>query len=314
MISAYFTIGSKCNHKCLFCPCIWEERNQEIVLSVFQKMINEIEVNKKIDSVILSGGEPTIQNNFFEILTYLSNTRLYIRLLTNADRLSNNTMVEKIKSIISTQKMDIITAIHSYNSTIHDSITGCNGSFDRTNTGLHNMINAGFTVHIKFCISKINYKDMTQFIDFIYNNFPDSVSLSLCSIDYCGNADKNNEKVKISFKEVGKYLAQALEKVENYKTIGRKRNVIVSNTPLCCIEPKYWKYFISESKKSTEAFLPLPTNNEGKLKYNNASGSGTFFKACQSCAVEKYCAGTWFSTYKLFGENAVKRIQINEKI
>lgn len=310
MISAYFTIGSKCNHKCIFCPCQWERRDHEISLSVFKERIQEIETNDKIDSVILSGGEPTIQCNFFELLRYLNQTRFYVRLLTNADRLSDLDMVEKIKSVISPSKMDIITAIHSDDSKTHDSITGSKGSFFRTNRGLQNIIHQGYQVNLKFCISRINYKRMGNFVDFVYDNFPDSVSLSFCSIDYCGRANKNSSIVAVEYKEAKRYLEDALEKIEDYENKSRKRNIIVTNTPLCSVEPKYWKYFICDSKKNTEAFLPLPIGGKGKIKYNSASGSGTFFQACKKCDVEKYCAGAWYTAYQIFGENCVKPIQI----
>lgn len=310
MVSAYFTIGSKCNHKCIFCPCKWEKHDKEIELSVFKEMIHEIEANPRIDSIILSGGEPTIQDNFFELLSYLSHTKYHVRLLTNADRLSDIEIVKKIKSIIPPSKIDIVTAIHGNDEKIHDSITRCDGSFFRTNKGLHNMIQEGYQVNLKFCITQINYKNMYNFVDFIYDNFPDSVSLSFCSIDYCGKASENNIAVEVSFKDIKKYLEQSLEKVESYKNNGRKRNVIVANTPLCCVDSKFWKYFISESKKNVEAFLPLPMDGKGKIKYNSASSSGTFFDACRKCAVEKYCAGAWYSAYKIFGESGVTSIQL----
>lgn len=310
MVSAYFTIGSKCNHKCIFCPCQWVQRNKEIEFPIFKERIHEIEMNDKIDSIILSGGEPTIQDNFFELLTYLNHTRFHVRLLTNADSLSDSVTVEKIMSAISPHKMDVVTAIHSHDNKTHDIITGCEGSFIRTNKGLQNMIQKGYCVNLKFCISRINYKHMGNFVDFIYDNFPDSVSLSFCSIDYCGRADKNSDTVEIEFKEIRRYLEEALNKVGDYEMRDRKRNVIITNTPLCCIDPKYWKYFISDSKKNMEAFLPFPMKGEGKIKYNSASGSGTFFRACKKCDVEKYCAGAWYSAYKIFGENSVRPIRL----
>ena len=70
MTSAYFTIGSKCNHSCVFCPCKWEQRNKEIDVSVFEERIQELEAQKHIHSITLSGGEPTIQHNFFDLLKW----------------------------------------------------------------------------------------------------------------------------------------------------------------------------------------------------------------------------------------------------
>ena len=310
MKSAYFTIGSRCNHRCVFCPCKWEKRDREIELSVFKEKVDEIEANPQIDSIILSGGEPTIQKNFLELLAYLSHTRLRVRLLTNADRLSDPDMAKRVEKAISPRQMELVTAIHSYNEKIHESITGCAGSFERTNQGLHNMIRAGYRVILKFCISKINYKDMSGTVSFIYENFPDSVSLSFCSIDYCGRADENDADCAVEFQEMREYLEDALDRVGKYTSQGRKRNIIVTNTPLCCVDPAYWKYFICESKNDMAAFLPLPGEEKTEIKYNSKSESGTFFNACRVCDVEKYCAGAWYSAYKLFGEKSVTAIKI----
>lgn len=313
MTSAYFTIGSKCNHSCIFCPCRWEKRGEEIELPVFQEMLQKIEDNDRIDSVILSGGEPTVQDNFFDLLRCVSHTRLRVRLLTNADRLSDPDMTVRIREVISPSQMDIVTALHSDDSRIHERITGSAGSFARTNKGLHNMLREGYQVNVKFCISRLNYRSMGSFVDFIYDTFPDSVSLSLCSIDYCGRADDNHAAVAVSFDEMKEYLEQALEKVEGYESRGRKRNVIVTNTPLCCVNPIYWKYCISDSKRDMEAFLPLPSEGKGGLKYHSPSGSGTFFKACKQCEVERYCAGAWYSACQILGEDSVKPVRIRQR-
>lgn len=311
MTSAYFTIGSKCNHSCIFCPCKWEQRNKEIDVSVFEERIQELEAQKHIHSITLSGGEPTIQHNFFDLLKCVVKTRLDVLLLTNSDRLSDPKLVSQIKEILPPERLQITTALHSNSPEIHDAITGCHGSFQRTNLGLHQMLDAGYTINLKFCISRLNYQQLPDFMDYYFASFPDSVSLNICSIDYCGRADLNTAKVEVSFREVRSYLEQALDKVMQYENAGQPRNVIVTNTPLCCVSSKYWEYFICDSKKNTDAFLPLPTEGPDQILYNNASGSGTYFEACRHCDVEPYCPGAWYSTYKLFGEHCVTPIHIH---
>ena len=100
-------------------------------------------------------------------------------------------------------------------------MTGVNGSFVETLSGLHNILDDDFRLTIKHCITKKNYKDIPEFVDFFYKEFDDLTSLLICNIDYCGTAFFNCESLAVKFSESRPFLEQALDKVLEYKKNGK---------------------------------------------------------------------------------------------
>ena len=242
--SAYIALGYACNHGCIFCPCGTDRpRNMALTIDEFEQSIGSI-IACGAHGVIISGGEPTLQPLFFDYLKKLSSSNLHVELLSNADTLSDSRLVSKILSIINATQLSITSSIHSHKPEIHDNITRSPGSWSRSIQGLQNAQSQGLKVTVKHCIAKQNYQDMSSFVDFIYSTFPDNVGLLFCSIDYCGLSSEAAAAVAVDFKNEGKYIEQALDRVIYYRDVERRaRNVMVTDTPLCCVDPYYWSFF-----------------------------------------------------------------------
>ena len=81
-----FTQG--CNFRCPFC------HNRELVLpELFQECIPEDEISdfllkrkKQLDGVVITGGEPTIQNDLIEFISEIKNMGFLIKLDTNGSQ------------------------------------------------------------------------------------------------------------------------------------------------------------------------------------------------------------------------------------
>lgn len=308
---AYIAIGYSCNHSCIFCPCS-KDIPKKTRLST-EQIINSVETaikNKNLRGVLLSGGEPTLQPHFFEVLEYLSKTNLSIGMLSNSDKLHDKALIDKIVSIIPPERFRITTSIHSHIPENHDSVTRSSGSFARSLSGLKNAVEAGININIKHCITKLNYMDMVEFVEFVYSNFPDNAMLNMCSIDYCGVAGDNNSIVAVCFSESGPFIEQALDRVIEYSKNGWKRQVIVDDTPLCAVDPYYWAFFSNTSKDMLAAYSdPNGDEKTSVLRFDVASDCGTFFPSCKTCDVESLCSGTWRTACELFGDSAVSPIK-----
>lgn len=303
MKTAYIAIGYACNHKCLFCPCSSNTPRHRIVSTdEVISTVNRALLDPDLQNILLSGGEPTIQPHFFEILQFLAKKPTRVGMLSNADALHDKDLVQKIISIIPPQKLHVTTSIHSHVAENHDRVTNKNGSFSRSILGLSNLVDAGVDVTIKHCITKLNYAEMDTFTDFVYEIFPDNVKLLFCSIDYCGKAGENNSLVAVEFKDSGPHIELALEKVISYRNEARNRHVVVTDTPLCAVDPYYWSFFSCQSK-SRLTIYNSPTSHG--IQIDVPSDSGTFFKCCKQCKVESICPGTWRTACDLFGEDAV---------
>ena len=211
---------------------------------------------------------------------------------------------------MSPMQLSITTSIHSLKSEVHDAITHCPGSWKRSIRGLQNAHAHGIRITVKHCIAKPNYRDMPDFVDFIYETFSDDVGLLFCSIDYCGISGEATEAVQVDFKTEGPFIERAFDRVICYRDKeGRSRNVTIADTPLCCVDPYYWGFFSSASKHEISAYA-APTNDAAhKTSLRVPSDCNTFFLACKRCDAEELCPGAWRTACELFGEEAVEPIK-----
>ena len=85
MKDAYILITMDCNNDCLFCSI--PKKNL---------YLNYKEITKKIDSyfeqgfeqITITGGEPTLHKNIFDIISYIKNRNMAARLVTNGTKLT----------------------------------------------------------------------------------------------------------------------------------------------------------------------------------------------------------------------------------
>lgn len=306
--SAYIAVGYACNHRCVFCPCASDvSRRAALTRQEFQDCIDHIRAAGNIHTVVLSGGEPTMQPLLPDFLAILATTSMKAEILTNADRLSDARRVKRILDAIPPERVGITTALHSHDPVAHDRTTGSPGSWSRSVQGLRNAYRVGIGITVKHCITRLNYQALEDFVGFVYSEFPDDVNLLLCSIDYCGVSGSDREHVQIDFRSEGEYIERALDKVMAHGG-DHRRSVAVSDTPLCCVDPFYWGFFTNAARLETPVYAAPTNGGAGRTALNVASDCGTFFEACQACDAEPLCSGAWRTARELLGEESVKAV------
>jgi MoaA/NifB/PqqE/SkfB family radical SAM enzyme len=299
-----------CNEKCVFCPCsepgnVIESLSLEEMKSCIDRAIKE----SRIDNVLLSGGEPTINKEFVKLLEYIHGKGLHISILSNSLNFSGRKFLNKVVEVTGTANIEVTTAFHSHIPEKHDRLTQVPGSFHRSLEGLQNIIDTGITASVKYNIIRYTYREMAGYIDWLYRTFLDKVALLICNIDINGVALKNKELVGVTFEESAPYLEQALDKVITYRQNDRKRNVKVFTTPLCTLDPYYWG-FVNNQTKDILAALRVPAENplNDRLFLEISSDSGPMFEPCFKCALQEPCPGTWKKTGELFGNKIFKQV------
>lgn len=309
MNSSYFALGYACNHNCIICPVSEKTGMRGSYTGYTEADINSyiesLRVNE-VEHVVLSGGEPTLSPLFFPLLEKLADQKIRITLLSNGERFADKELVQKLKSVYPTELLSVTTAFHASYKELHEIISGKQGSFEATIEGCNNILSAGYSLTLKHCIHGMNYSDSEAFIHFINHFFPESCDLILCEIDYVGIDDINREKVRLSYKDLGSTIEKMLDVVECYQEQGCKRRVHLTETPLCIVDPYYWKYF---SRGSTELVEVYAENNGGvTVSEQVMSECGTFFEVCKGCRVKDYCPGTWYSSADILGIDELRRI------
>lgn len=313
MKSMYLAVGYRCNHYCYFCPC---GRNTirtgaapiEALIAAIDQGIQE----KGIEHLIVSGGEPTCHPKFNRILRHCVDKGLRVSILSNGDNFSDMEATRRFFENIDPNVVSVVTAVHSDLENLFEKVTRTPGSYHRTIEGVSNLIRMHISVTVKQVISKWNYKRLPDFVDFVFRHYGPSVSITLCGMDFCGMEENSIREVAVSFKEAGPWLEKALDIITDLRIRYRAfPNVSVTDLPLCCVDPAYWGYFTSVSRKSLSQYS-APGKIQGTVESISdiSSDCDIFANACRECAAKEVCPGVWKTAYDYFGEDAFSRQEL----
>ncbi len=124
----YFNITYGCNSNCVFCYSHYNE----ISFGDFFDYLEQQQLAPD-DRVIINGGEPFLHTEIDLILSELAGYDCEVLVYTNGRLLARHDLSALSK------KYRFVVPIHGYE-TIHDFITGVNGSYQETLNGLRSLI------------------------------------------------------------------------------------------------------------------------------------------------------------------------------
>lgn len=303
MKNAYLAICYVCNEKCRYCPCSAEEKNTGLCtpLNELLAAIDEMRQNN-VDNITISGGEPTLHPDLIPLLQYIQNHHMSFTLLTNSERFSSEKFMSEFAEKVKNKDTKIITTLHSESESAHELANQTSGSYQRTISGMKALIQNGFRVIVKHCITKENYRNLVEYYTYYDKLFPEQSDFQLCGIDYCGMPSEVLENEMLSFVELKPYLEEMFDLHLKRKEEGSNRKLYCINIPLCSCDPYYWTFF-SLRRKNMYASYKDPHQLVLKQSKNNAFPCG---KACKECKTLEICGGTYISAFEFFGDKIIK--------
>ncbi len=159
-------ITNECNLKCLHCSSdSGLPLHNELTLKEIQNLIDQL-TQIGVKRVTLSGGEPTIRKDFWDILRYLDNAGIQVSLFTNGFFL-NRRFVDGLNNLnVSGVRISIDGGVL----VTHDKIRGLNGSFSRAIKAVELCSEAGLMVVIVNVIMKNNLSEIRKIINLAEKN------------------------------------------------------------------------------------------------------------------------------------------------
>ncbi|MFW6009325.1 MAG: radical SAM protein [Nanoarchaeota archaeon] len=302
-------LGYSCNNNCLHCVISNQKKEAQNLRGNFNRTIQEIfkELEKSksngCERVTITGGEPTIRNDFCDIINYAKNDLNFIVYLQTNGRM--------FKSLEFTKKtllfIDfIIIALHSDKESIHDKITQRKNSFKETIDGIKNLISLNANIGIKIVISKYNYKDLKNILILLKSLKVNYVNIAFPHAN--GNALKYFDKVVPNYKDIVSYVENAIE-------FSKENNIILELEQVlpCCLNKNYdMKYFTDIKLKSNEC--ELKQLNQDMLKGKNLfKKDKRKIPQCKSCIYNRYCDGFWKEYIEKRGYDEFKCVNIFSK-
>lgn len=309
----YISPDYTCNERCVFCPC--SQNSHSYTALTLDELCESVDLaiqERKIEMVLISGGEPTMYRDLIPFLRHVRSRQIRFGLLSNSIKFASSSYLDRFLREVGSD-FELTTAFHSCIPEEHDRITGLPNSFQRSLQGVQNLWKAGVHVTVKYNINNLTYKQLPEFAQWIYNTFPDSISWVLCNIDVCGHAETNKECTAVSFDQSRTFLETVLDYVISQAENGRRRVVQVYNTPLCCVDPYYWPFLQKNEGGVMSAFrIPYQSVSENRLLLDAQGDGGAVFEPCQSCALQNYCPGTWYKTGEMFSDRCFHPFQAEE--
>ena len=178
LYSLFVELTYACNLKCVHC---YNPKNISNVQIDFNKMKKIIDEAKELGvfKIVFSGGECTIDKDFFEIVEYARSQRMSVEIFTNGQILYDNP--ELLKRLINSYPYRVGLSMYSMNEETHEKITSVKGSHNKTLSVIKKLRAKNVNVQIKNFLLNINCKDcidVTKFANKIQANTSGDTSLT----------------------------------------------------------------------------------------------------------------------------------------
>ncbi len=286
----YLYISYKCNCNCFFCAS--DETN---------KLIDKKEVDfaeakefllKSPDkkNLIISGGEPTIHQDFLKIVSFANQYYENITLLTNGIRFAD---ADFLKATIEAGVNRIAIPFYSPYEREHNIMVGNTNAFNNIINALSNinclLPNGSLDVRIKLLLAKFTYKSIPDSIDFLARNYPNIKHISLNGLHIGAKALQNADRCVMNYRASCSYNDLAIQKLLEYGYIFQ-----LCEIPLCAFSYETVEILLSRNiiANVDEAYLKRPDK-----KTMIVSSSVFIPEECSMCSLANICP-------KIYGKNA----------
>ncbi len=295
----FLKLGYKCNNNCTFCVTGDNHPREFIDFKIIKKTLEQN--NKKYNSIVLTGGEPTIRKDFFRILELAYKLGYRITLQTNARMFFYEKFCDKIKDY----ELKLMININGPNARIHDAITCVKGSFEQTISGVKNLQKYGFYITGKIMLTRLNYKYVLNTVKFMHKLGLKEVWLVF--LTPFGSAKKNFEIVVPKYSEVIPFVNKTLFWLKKNTNV----NIGVEGFPYCCLHPEF-RSFITEENLTEESLHGIYSgedNYEYNCKRERVLNQKQKFDICAKCKYNSTCEGVYKEYVKKNGKEEFKAIR-----
>lgn len=201
----FWELTKACNLKCLHCRAQATEKpsNNELTTKEVFRVIDDI-AGFCNPLLILSGGEPLLRTDIFEIIKY-SSKKLRTLLATEGTMITSD-IAKKIKE---SGIVKVSISLDGSNSTIHDNFRGRIGAFELTMKGIENIKKVELPLQINSSITKRNKDDLPNIIKLVEKIGADAFHIFLLVPTGRGKELIEDELTPEEYEEVLSYLADA---------------------------------------------------------------------------------------------------------
>ena len=213
--SFVFEVTQRCNHDCPHCYNAWKnpvdypmgELGAQDTLAMLGKLLDETQAGL----VSLTGGEPMLRDDIFEVVDFLVGRDVAVNLITNGSLLSAETIARLAPDKVSVFELPLLSSERE----IHDRMSGRAGAFDDSTMAIAELKAAQQRVVAVFVATKLNLPTWRETAEIAVALGVDGVMFNRFNPGGCGF--RNLDMLQASPQEIADALAVAEEISEEYE-------------------------------------------------------------------------------------------------
>lgn len=201
----FWELTKQCNLKCLHCRANASDKpdpgelNTQDIFKVMQEISGWCS-----PIIVLSGGEPLLRKDIFEIIKKGVELNLKIVVATEATIVDDKMASDLKKSGV----LKVSVSIDGSSPEIHDEFRGMKGSFEKAVSGIKHLLSSGMPVQINTSVTKKNIHDLKNILGFVKNLGVQSVHIFLLVPTGRGKELEEEEISPMQYEEVLEWFAE----------------------------------------------------------------------------------------------------------
>ena len=266
----FWELTAKCNLKC--CHCRAEAQDDVVAGELSTAQILEVarSIRKTGDPImILTGGEPLVRKDFFEIARECVGMFSRVALATNGT-LVDDAMARRIADV-GIKRVSV--SLDGATAATHDKFRGVPGSFEATLRGYDAMARAGLSLQVNATVARHNIDEVEALLDMLLERKADA--FHVFSLVPVGCGAEITDDIRLAPAQLEKFLRWLFE-----KSIELKDRIHIKAT--CA--PQYYRIMREVSR---EKGLPPPGGHghpghvqPGQGHPGNANGMAAMTRGC----------------------------------
>jgi len=187
----YLKITSQCNFHCQHCDIWRDDSSKDLPIEKWKKIITKIKNNVPHPTVIVSGGEPLLYKNFWELIDFCKQKNVAVNLNTNGSLITE----ENLESLLQYPFSKITISLYSLEAKKHNSFRNTENAFEKAYSALtklaerRSQISSTTEIVIAFLLNNRNIEEAPTFIKHFSEK---NIAISIQALDT--NVQTMNER------------------------------------------------------------------------------------------------------------------------